>query len=76
MVAPASFRVSYAGGVAEVARRCALHASNFMGVGFETAGSQAAAAKMPYALNEDPQPQVEVTFGFWNLNPDPWALST
>lgn len=29
-----------------------------------------------YALNDEPQPQEPVTFGFMNLNPEPWSPST
>ena len=29
-----------------------------------------------YALNELPQPQVDFTFGFSNLKPDPSSVST
>ncbi len=28
------------------------------------------------AEKDEPQPQVLFTFGFWNLKPAPWMLST
>lgn len=30
----------------------------------------------PQALNEEPQPQVDFTFGLLNLNPEPSSVST
>jgi hypothetical protein len=43
---------------------------------FKSGQSTLQIGRSPQTLKDEPQPQVDLTFGFWNLNPAPCRPST
>jgi hypothetical protein len=64
---------------AENEKRAAVGRTRFEELEIATSENQpgrSASLKIGQTENELPQPQVDFTFGFWNLNPAPWSPST